>query len=67
MTKYHRKVPRQLHLPRTHWNIQRGKVHKAKLPYESQEEAEEFIEVHHLQGYTSYLCPVCNKYHIGHK
>jgi len=49
--------------PRCHYNF-KG---KAKMSFESEDEAREYIKAKHLKGYTVYLCRVCNKYHISHR
>ncbi len=49
--------------PRCHYNS-KGKM---KKQFETEESAAEYISKKHLQGYTIYLCKVCNKYHISHK
>ena len=50
-----------------HWT---RKVHswKAKVAYETEDEACEFLKLHHkimAAGYTAYQCNVCSKWHIG--
>ena len=50
-----------------HWT---RKVHswKAKVAYETEDEACEFLKLHHkimAAGYTEYQCKVCSKWHIG--
>lgn len=67
MNSYHRKQPRKLHLPRCHWNKKHGRYIKVKFPYDTLSQAEEYIKENNLVGYEAYLCPICNKYHIGHK
>ena len=55
-------------LPRCHWNApkQCSSKRKAKRSYETQEEADNAIRKLKKDGYRSYLCPYCNKWHIGH-
>lgn len=50
-----------------HWT---RKVHswKAKVAYETEDEAFEFLKLHSkimAAGYTAYQCNVCSKWHIG--
>lgn len=49
--------------PRCHYNS-KG---KSKKQFETEKEAQYYIAAHKLSGYTIYLCPVCNKFHISHK
>lgn len=49
--------------PRCHYNS-KG---KSKKQFSSVKEAEDYIASHKLEGYTIYLCRVCNMYHISHK
>lgn len=63
---YNRKLPPECHLPREHWNKKHGRLRKAKIAYETKEEAEEFLAKYRLKGFTVYLCHYCHKYHIGH-
>ena len=49
--------------PRCHYNF-KG---KAKMAFDSEEEARKYIKAKHLKGYTVYICRVCNKYHISHR
>lgn len=49
--------------PRCHYNS-KGKT---KKQFETKDDAAQYIFKKHLQGYTIYLCKVCNKYHISHK
>ena len=50
-----------------HWT---RKVHswKAKVAYETEDEACEFLKLHPkiiAAGYTAYQCNICSKWHIG--
>ena len=52
-----------------HWT---RKVHswKAKVAYETEDDALEFLNQNpklKVMGYVAYQCKMCNKYHIGHK
>lgn len=52
-----------------HWT---RKVHswKAKVAYETDDDAWEFLKTHPKlieQGMTVYRCNVCNMFHCGHK
>lgn len=67
--KYHNKQPFQtLHPNAQHWT-RKGNSWKAKVAYESEDEAEEFLRLNPkliTQGYKSYVCPICSKWHVGH-
>lgn len=59
-----------LHPDPRHWTRKpKSNSWKAKVAYESEEEAEEYLQTNiRLKeiGYSAYLCPVCNKWHVGH-
>lgn len=43
---------------------------KAKVGYETEEEAWEFLQQNPkmtVQGYRAYRCRVCQRWHVGHK
>ena len=68
MRRHHNpnKVP-PFKLDPEHWT---RKVHswKAKVAYETEDDAWEFLnQIPKLKslGYTCYLCKVCSRYHIG--
>lgn len=67
--KYHNKQPfRTLHPDARHWT-RKGSSWKSKVAYESEDEAEEWLRQRPrlmAQGYKTYICPVCSKWHIGH-
>lgn len=56
-------------LPNQHWNKTKKKSHrKSKRIYSTLEEANTFIKKHKLEEkFIAYICPYCNKIHIGHK
>lgn len=55
-------------LPRCHWNRQHGRKRKAKKQFDTLHDANQYIENKHLETtYRSYKCPVCGKFHIGHR
>lgn len=55
-------------LPRCHWNKQHGRKRKAKRAFNTIEDANKYIEEKNIGlKYRSYKCPICNKYHIGHR
>lgn len=55
-------------LPRCHWNKQHGRRRKAKRAFDTIFDANQYIEKRNLQSkYKSYQCPVCGKFHIGHR
>lgn len=59
---YNRKQPKR-NYPHCHWTKQK----KAKKAFETLASANKYINDLHLDGYTAYVCPVCCKWHIGHK
>ena len=70
MSRHHNpnKVP-PFKLDPEHWT---RKVHswKAKVAYETEDDAWEFLKTHPKpieQGMTGYRCNLCNMYHCGHK
>lgn len=52
--KPHRKLDRR------HYTYQG----KTKVSYNTKEEAEEVLK-HYSENYRAYICPICNKWHIG--
>lgn len=40
---------------------------KPKQKFDTKEDAISYIKKHKMYGYTSYLCKVCSKWHIGMK
>ena len=53
-----------------HWT-RKGKGHwRQKVAYESEDKAEEFLKQNPSllrQGYRTYRCPICYKWHVGRK
>lgn len=63
---YHNKIPPFTPDPEHFTRMQR--LWKAKVAYESEDEAWEFLNQNpklKALGYTCYLCKVCSRYHIG--
>lgn len=63
---YHNKIPPFTPDPEHFTRMQR--LWKAKVAYESEDDAWEFLNQNprlKAIGYTCYLCKVCSKYHIG--
>lgn len=61
---------KRLQMDKQHWTKKHGCSWKAKVTYESEDEAWEFLNQHPKLvsiGYTAYRCRICNKFHIGHK
>lgn len=56
-------------LPNCHWNTKRsGANRKKKQQYETEDDALAFLKKHNLSDdFVAYLCPYCNKWHIGHR
>ena len=51
-----------------HWTRKSSHGWKAKVAYESEDEACEFLKLHPkimAAGYTAYQCKVCSKWHVG--
>lgn len=56
------------YLPREHWNRQHGRTRKAKQPFDSVQQAQQYLREHGItESYRAYKCSVCGKYHIGHR
>ena len=69
MKKRNKYIPCHLHPDPEHW-VRKGDSWKAKIAYESEEDAWEFLKVHPKlieRGMTIYRCNVCNLYHCGYK
>jgi hypothetical protein len=49
---------------RYHYTRKKG-AWKAKVPFESEQEAVEYIKKHNMVNYVAYICPSCGKWHIG--
>lgn len=63
---YHNKIPPFTPDPEHFTRMQR--LWKAKVAYESEDDAWEFLNQNprlKSLGYTCYLCKVCSKWHIG--
>jgi len=67
--RYHNKIPPFKPDPR-HWTRKKGcRSWKAKVAYETEDEAWEFLNQNpglKALGMTVYFCPICSKYHCGH-
>ena len=68
---YHNKVPYSTLRPDPrHWTRkQHGNSRKAKVAYESEDAAAEYIHQNpklKALGYRVYLCPICSNWHCGH-
>lgn len=66
--KYFNKVPPFKPDPH-HWTRKGPHGWKAKVAYQSEDEAWEFLKLHPRimeQGYTAYQCHVCSMWHVGH-
>lgn len=60
------KQPDEKRIMRQHFRPMGERRRKAKMSFETEDEAWEFIKAHCLQGLTVYRCNMCNHYHIGH-
>lgn len=63
------KLPRKRFNPDScHWTRVKHSKWKTKVEYETEEDAKAALTTHlKLQGMHAYLCPICNKWHLGHK
>lgn len=50
-----------------HFTKKGSKRWKAKLSFETEEDAIYYIKKHKLKDMIPYICIYCNKWHIGHK
>ena len=69
MKKRNKCIPRHLHPDPEHW-VRKGQSWNAKVAYESEDDAWEFLKNHPKlieQGMTVYRCNLCNMFHCGHK
>ena len=69
MKKRNKCIPCHLHPDPEHW-FRKGQSWKAKVAYESEDDAWKFLNQNsklRAQGMAVYRCRICNKYHIGHK
>ena len=67
MKKRNKNIPCPLHPDPEHW-VRKGDTWKAKVTYESEEDAWEFLNQNSKlkeSGCHPYLCKVCSKLHIG--
>lgn len=60
--RYNDKKPRG---PRKRMHYNRKGMEKQ--PFDSEGQAMQYIKGKRLMHYVSYLCPLCNRYHIGMK
>lgn len=63
------KIP-PFHPDPEHWTRKSSHGWKAKVAYETEDDACEFLQLHPkivAAGYVAYPCNVCSKWHIGHK
>lgn len=60
------KQPDEKRIMRQHFRPMGERRRKAKMTFETEDEAWEFIKAHCLHGYNAYKCSFCNFWHIGH-
>ena len=69
MKKRNKNIPCPLHPDPEHW-VRKGDSWKAKIAYESEEDAWEFLN-HRSElkaiGYVAYQCKTCHFWHVGRK
>ena len=64
---YHQKIPVKNKHKRCHYYKKDNKW-KPKIKFNTYQEAEEYLKSSNkLDEYNIYICPICGKYHIGHK
>lgn len=66
--RYRNKIPPLTPDPE-HWT-RKSRSWKAKVAYETEDEAWEYLNLHPRlisEGMTAYRCKVCNKWHCGHE
>jgi hypothetical protein len=66
MNKRNKNIPCHLHPDPEHW-VRKGQSWKAKVAYESEDDAWEFLNQSSklkASGWHPYLCKVCFKWHI---
>lgn len=66
MKKRNKNIPCHLHPDPEHW-VRKGDTWKAKVAYESEEDAWEFLNQNpklKAAGYVAYQCKICLKWHI---
>ena len=66
MKKRNKCISRHLHPDPEHW-VRKGQSWKAKVAYESEDDAWEFLNQSlklKASGWHPYLCKVCSKWHI---
>lgn len=51
-------------IKRYHYTRKKG-AWKAKKPFETEQEALDYIKKYKMDNYVAYICPTCNKWHIG--
>lgn len=60
------KQPDEKRIMRQHFRPMGERRRKAKMTFETEDDAWEFIKAHCLHDLTVYRCNFCGKYHIGH-
>lgn len=60
------KQPDEKRILRQHFRSIGERRRKAKMSFETEDEAWEFVKAHCLQGLTVYRCLYCGKWHCGH-
>ncbi len=67
--RYFNKVPPFTPCPE-HWTRKGSGGWKAKVQYESEDAARDWLDQNQKlrpMGYAAYQCPVCQKWHVGRK
>ena len=67
MKKRNKCIPRHLHPDPEHW-VRKGQSWKAKVAYESEDDAWEFLNQNqklNAKYPVVYRCSICNKFHIS--
>lgn len=63
---YYNKQPDEKRIIRQHFRPMGERRRKAKMTFETEDEAWEFVNAHCLNGLTVYRCSFCGKWHFGH-
>ena len=64
--RYNSKMPDEKRIIRQHFRPMGERRRKAKMTFETEDEAWEFVNAHCLHGLIVYKCRFCGKWHFGH-
>lgn len=63
---YNKKIPDEKRIIRQHFRAMGERRRKAKMTFETEDDAWEFVNAHCLHGLVVYQCRFCGKWHFGH-